>query len=222
MLPLHDDSRRPESFPLVTGALIALNVFVFLYQFSLDPTSANDFAYAYGFVPDHFRWLTIFTSMFLHASWMHIISNMVFLWVFGPNIEDLLGHGRYLIFYLLCGAAAALVQYAVSPDSRIPQVGASGAISGVMGAYLIKFPTSRIRTVSWFIVLFSFELPAWLLLVWFIGLQFLNGVGSIADVQTQRGGVAYFAHIGGFFAGMILISLMKTSDRRAERRDLSW
>ncbi len=228
MLPIHDDSRRPASFPLCTGALIAINVYVFLHQFSLDAFSANDFVYVYGFVPSRFHWhvvsswLPIFTSLFIHAGWLHIIGNMVYLWVFGPNIEDLLGRGKFLIFYLLCGAAAALAQCAVSPDSRIPQIGASGAIFGILGAYLIKFPTSRIRIVAWFILLFSFELPAWLLLIWFLGLQFMSGVGSIADVQTQRGGVAYFAHIGGFLAGMMLIFLMKTRDRAAGRHDLSW
>ena len=221
LLPLHD-SRRCTTVPLVTGGLIALNVFVFLFQFSLDPFSANDFIYAFGFIPDHFRWLSVLTSLFIHGGWMHLISNMVFLWVFGPNIEDILGRGRFLLFYLLCGAAATLTQYAVAPDSRIPQIGASGAIFGVMGAYLVKFPTSRITTVGWFIILFSFELPAWLLLLYFIGLQFLSSIGSIAEVASQRGGVAYFAHIGGFFAGMALVSVLKTRQRYALRRDLSW
>ena len=221
LLPLHD-SRRPSTVPLVTGGLIALNVFIFLYQFSLDPFSTNDFVYAFGFVPARFHWLSVLTSLFIHAGWLHLIGNMVFLWVFGPNIEDLLGHGRFLFFYLLCGVAAALAQYAVSPDSRIPQIGASGAIFGVLGAYLVKFPHARITTVGWFIILFSFELPAWLLLVWFIGLQFFSGVGSIAEVAAQRGGVAYFAHIGGFFAGMLLILVLQTRQRFAVRRDLSW
>ena len=204
MLPLHDNSRRPSRIPLITGGLIALNVFIFLYQFSLDPFSTNDFVYAFGFVPARFHWLSVFTSLFIHAGWLHIIGNMVFLWVFGPNIEDLLGHSRFLLFYLLCGAAAALAQYAFSPDSRIPQIGASGAIFGVMGAYLVKFPHSRITTVGWFIILF------------------FSGVGSIADVAAQRGGVAYFAHIGGFFAGMLLILVLQTRQRFTVRRDLSW
>jgi membrane associated rhomboid family serine protease len=221
LLPLHD-SRRPSTVPLVTGGLIALNVFIFLYQFSLDPFSTNDFVYAFGFVPARFHWLSVFTSLFIHAGWLHLIGNMVFLWVFGPNVEDLLGHSRFLLFYLLCGAAAALAQYAVSPDSPIPQIGASGAIFGVLGAYLIKFPHSRITTVGWFIILFSFELPAWLLLLYFIALQFFSGVGSIADIAAQRGGIAYFAHIGGFFAGMLLILVLQTRQRFAMHRDLSW
>lgn len=221
LLPLKD-SQRSTTTPIVTGGLIAVNVFVFLFQLTLDPFSANDFVYAFGFVPEHFTLLSILTSLFLHSGWMHLISNMVFLWIFGDNIEDLLGHWKYLFFYLLCGVAAALAQYVINPDSRIPQIGASGAIFGVMGAYLVKFPHTKILTVGWFIILFSFELPAWLLLLYFIGLQFLSGVGSIADVMTQRGGVAYFAHIGGFFAGMLLILFMRTRDRFALRRDLLW
>lgn len=221
LLPLKD-SQRSTTTPIVTGGLIAVNVFVFLYQLTLDPFSTNDFVYAFGFVPQHFTLLSILTSLFLHSGWMHLISNMVFLWIFGDNIEDVLGHWKYLLFYLLCGVAAALAQYLVNPDSRIPQIGASGAIFGVMGAYLVKFPHTKILTVGWFIILFSFEMPAWLLLVYFIGLQFLSGVGSIADVMTQRGGIAYFAHIGGFFAGMLLILIMRTRDRFALRRDLLW
>jgi membrane associated rhomboid family serine protease len=221
LLPLHD-SQRSTTAPVVTSALIALNVFVFLFQFSLDPFSANEFVFAFGFVPDHFTLISILTSLFLHSGWMHLISNMVFLWIFGDNIEDVLGHGKFLLFYLLCGVAAALAQYLINPDSRVPQIGASGAIFGVMGAYLVKFPHSRILTIGWFIILFSFELPAWLLLVYFIALQFLSGVGSISDVMSQRGGVAYFAHIGGFAAGMLLILLLRTRDRYALRRDLLW
>jgi membrane associated rhomboid family serine protease len=221
LLPLHD-SQRSATTPIVTGALIALNVFIFLFQLTLDPFSKNDFVFAFGFIPEHFTLLSIVTSLFLHSGWMHLISNMVFLWIFGDNIEDILGPWKFLLFYLLCGIAAALAQYLVNPDSRVPQIGASGAIFGVMGAYLIKFPHSRILTVGWFVILFSFELPAWVLLVYFIGLQFLSGVGSIADVLTQRGGVAYFAHIGGFFAGILLILLMRTRDRFALRRDLLW
>lgn len=221
LLPLHD-SQRSTTAPVVTSALIALNVFVFLFQFSLDPFSANEFVFAFGFVPDHFTLVSIVTSLFLHSGWMHLISNMVFLWIFGDNIEDVLGHGKFLLFYLLCGVAAALAQYLINPDSRVPQIGASGAIFGVMGAYLVKFPHSRILTIGWFIILFSFELPAWLLLVYFIALQFLSGVGSISDVMAQRGGVAYFAHIGGFAAGMLLILLLRTRDRYALRRDLLW
>ncbi len=221
LLPLKD-SLRSTTTPIVNSALIALNVFVFLYQLTLDPFSANDFIYAFGFIPDRFTLFSIVTSMFLHSGWMHLISNMVFLWIFGDNIEDILGHGKYLLFYLLCGIGAALLQYAVNPESRIPQIGASGAIFGVMGAYLIKFPHTRILTVGWFIILFSFELPAWVLLAYFIGLQFLSGVGSVADVLTQRGGIAYFAHIGGFLAGVALIFVMRTRDRYALRRDLLW
>jgi membrane associated rhomboid family serine protease len=133
LLPLHD-SQPSATTPLVTGALIGLNVFVFLFQRTLDPFTANDLVHAFGFVPDHASLVTALTSLFLHSGWMHLIGNMVFLWVFGDNIEDALGRGKFLLFYLLCGLAAAAAQYAVYPDSRVPQVGASGAIAGVMGA----------------------------------------------------------------------------------------
>ena len=221
LLPLHD-SQRSSRFPLVTAGLIALNVFIFLLQVTLDPFTSNDLIFAFGFIPERFHWINVFTSLFLHSGWMHLIGNMVFLWVFGDNVEDLLGRWKFLAFYLVCGAAAAMAQYAVNPDSRIPQIGASGAIAGVMGAYLVRFPASRILTVGWFIILFTFDLPAWLLFVYWIGLQFLSGLGSISDVAAQKGGVAYFAHIGGFVAGMLLILLAKPRERFQLRRDLQW
>ena len=221
LLPLHD-SQRSTTTPIVTGGLIALNVFVFLYQWMLDPFSANDFIFAFGFIPDHFTMLSVVSSLFLHSGWMHLISNMIFLWIFGDNVEDILGHGKFLLFYLLCGIAAAMAQYAVNPESRIPQIGASGAIFGVMGAYLLKFPHSRILTVGWFFILFSFELPAWSCWPTSSACSSSAGSGSIADVLTQRGGIAYFAHIGGFFAGVLLILIMKTRDRFELRRDLLW
>jgi membrane associated rhomboid family serine protease len=221
MIPIKD-SQRSFSTPVVTTALIAVNVAAFLYQFSLDPFSANDFVFAHGFVPDRFELADILTSMFLHGGWLHLLGNMLFLWVFGDNVEDILGHGRFLIFYLACGVAAALGQYILNPDSRVPMVGASGAIAGVMGAYMIKFPHSRIVTVGWLIFVFSIEVPAWLLLIYWFVLQFFSGVGSIADAQMQRGGTAFFAHVGGFVAGMILIVLFKTRDRYRKRPDLLW
>jgi membrane associated rhomboid family serine protease len=220
LLPLHD-SRRSSTAPIVTGALISLNVFVFLYQFSLDPFTANDLVHHFGFVPERASLLTAVTSLFLHSGWMHLITNMVFLWVFGDNLEDALGRRRFLLFYLLCGLAAAAAQYAVFPESRVPQIGASGAIAGVMGGYLVLFPHARITTVGWLLVLFSFEIPAWVLFVYWIGLQLLSGIGSVADVAAQRGGVAYFAHIGGFVAGMLLV-LLRPRDRHLYRRDLLW
>jgi membrane associated rhomboid family serine protease len=221
MIPLRD-SQRSYSTPAVTISLIAANVLIFLFQFSLDPFTANDFVFAFGLVPERFAWLNVFTSMFLHGGWLHLIGNMMFLWVFGDNVEDILGRGKYLLFYLACGAAAALAQYAVNPDSRAPMVGASGAIAGVMGAYLLKFPHARIVTVGWFLFFFSVELPAWLLLLYWFVLQFFSGVGSIAESQLSRGGTAWFAHIGGFVAGLLLVMLFRTHDRYRRRRELYW
>src|SRR6266508_47109 len=150
MFPLRD-TEPSYSKPVVTGLLIAINVLAFLFEFSLDPYTRNAFIAAYGMVPDEFRWSTLITSMFLHGGWMHLLGNMWFLWIFGDNIEDILGHGKYLLFYLVCGVAVA--QFIVDPSSRIPTVGASGAIAGVMGGYMVKFPHSRIHTLV-FIFLF--------------------------------------------------------------------
>src|SRR5258705_9175966 len=139
MFPLRD-TQPSYSKPVVTVLLIVINILVFLFEFSLDDYSRNAFISVYGLVPDHFQYSAILTSMFLHGGWMHVLGNMWFLWIFGDNIEDILGHGKYLGFYLLCGVAAAIAQTFMSPDSRVPMVGASGAIAGVMGAYMVKFP----------------------------------------------------------------------------------
>ena len=221
MIPIHD-SQPSYSKPFITIFLIALNVLVFLFQVSLDPFTRNDFIFAFGLVPDRFHWSAVLTSMFMHGGWMHLIGNMVFLWVYGDNIEDILGHAKYLLFYLLCGAAAAMGQVLIAPDSHVPMVGASGAIAGVMGAYMVKFPHSRIVLAGWFLIIFTIELPAYVVLLYWFALQFLSGFGSIADIGAQRGGVAFFAHIGGFLAGMIIIFLLKTRDRYRMRRDLLW
>jgi membrane associated rhomboid family serine protease len=221
MIPIRD-SQTNYSKPVVTAVLIAINVFVFLFQRSLDPYSQRDFTFMFGFVPDNFAWLNVFTSMFMHGGWMHLIGNMLFLWVFGDNVEDILGRGKYLLFYLLCGVAAAMAQYAINPDSRVPMVGASGAVFGVMGAYALKFPHSRIVMIGWMLFVFTFEVPAWLVMLYFIVFQFIEGFSSIGDVFAQTGGTAFFAHIGGFFAGMALIFLLKTRDRYHDRRDLTW
>lgn len=221
MIPIHD-SQRNYSKPIVTALLIAVNVFMFLYQRSLDPFTQRDFTFAFGFVPIQFSWFSILTSMFMHGGWMHLLGNMLFLWVFGDNVEDILGRWKYLLFYLLCGMMAALAQYAVHPDSRVPMVGASGAIFGVMGAYALKFPHARIVMVGWLLFVFSFEVPAWLVMLYYIAFQFLEGFSSIGDVFAQRGGTAFFAHIGGFFAGMALIYFFRPRDRYHNRRDLVW
>lgn len=220
MIPIHD-SQKSYSQPLVTVALIVANTLVFLFQLSLDSYTRNDFVFMFGLVPERFSWLNVLTSMFLHGGWLHLLGNMLFLWVFGDNVEDILGHWRFLLFYLLCGAAAALGQYAVNPDSRVPMVGASGAIAGVMGAYLVKFPHSRIVMLGWFLFVFTFELPAYVVLAYWFVMQLFSGIGSIADA-SQRGGVAFMAHAAGFLAGVALIHVFRTRDRYRLRRDLVW
>ena len=214
---------RSLSRPSVTILLIAANTLVFLYMISLDDYTLNHFIRQYAMVPSRLHLSTIVTMMFLHGGWMHLIGNMWFLWVFGDNVEDVLGHGKYLLFYLLCGVIAAIAQYAISPDSRVPVLGASGAIAGVMGAYLVKFPNSRILTLLPLFVFFtSVEMPAWLILVYWFVLQFFSGLGSIGYSQASAGGVAFFAHVGGFIAGMVLVSVMPARQRYSRRADLNW
>jgi len=222
MIPLRD-TRTSHSTPLVTIALIIINVAVFLYMFTLDAYSQNDFIRQYALIPAQFNPVAMITSMFLHGGWMHLIGNMWFLWIYGDNVEDVLGHGKYIAFYLLCGVIASLAQYAISPFSRVPMVGASGAIAGVMGAYMIKFPHSRIVTlIPIFFFWTTVEIPAVLILAYWFILQFFSGVGSIGYSQVSQGGVAFFAHIGGFIAGMILVFVMRTRERYGRRRDLNW
>lgn len=222
MIPLRD-SQPSYSTPYVTIALIITNVMVFLYTVSLDPFSRNHFIMEYGMIPARFQMIDVLTSMFMHGGWLHLIGNMWFLWIYGDNVEDVLGHGKYLLFYLLCGVAASLGHYALSMDSRVPTVGASGAIAGVMGAYLIKFPHSRIVTlVPIFVFVTTIEVPAVLILVYWFVIQFFSGVGSIAHSQISQGGVAWFAHVGGFLAGMLLIMTMGGRERYRRRRDLRW
>jgi membrane associated rhomboid family serine protease len=207
----------------VTISLIAANVLAFLLQLSLDPFSLNHLIAAYGLIPGRLHPGAFVTSMFLHGGWLHLIGNMWFLWIFGDNIEDILGHAKYLLFYLLCGIAAALVHVAFNGDSRVPTIGASGAIAGVMGAYMLKFPRSRVVTlVPIFFFLTTMEIPAvYILIYWFI-VQLISGFGSIGYSHLSQGGVAWFAHVGGFVAGMILIIAMRPAGRYRRRRDLNW
>jgi membrane associated rhomboid family serine protease len=221
MFPLRD-TEPSYSKPVVTILLIVVNILVFLYwKISLDP---DGFIAAYGLIPDRFHFSNVITSMFLHGGWQHILSNMWFLWIFGDNIEDILGHGKYLLFYLLCGVVAALAQVAVSPNSPIPIVGASGAIAGIMGAYMIKFPHSRILTLIFIVVFFTtIEIPAWVMLIYWFVLNFFSGVGTLGTSQvSQGGGVAFFAHIGGFIAGIALISVMGPRQRYTRGIDPDW
>jgi membrane associated rhomboid family serine protease len=223
MFPLRD-TQPSYSKPIVTVLLIAINLMVFLFEFSLDPFARNAFISTYGMVPDHFTVSSVFTSMFLHAGWLHVLGNMWFLWIFGDNIEDILGHWKFLLFYLLCGVAAALAQYFFDPFSRIPVVGASGAIAGVMGAYMLKFPRARIVTFVFVFLFFTtIDIPAWAMLIYWFFLQLVGGFDSIASsLYSRGGGTAFLAHVGGFLAGMALVFLLGTRQRYYRRRDLSW
>ena len=213
MIPLRS-SERVYSRTVVTGILIAINAAIFLYQDTLSYDRLNQFVYNWGIVPDDLHLMTLFTSMFLHGGWLHLLGNMLFLWVFGRNLEDLIGGGRFLVFYVLCGLAAAVVQVVANPYVRVPTIGASGAIAGVMGAYLIKFPRSQIDTLVLLFIFFTrVAIPAPFYLLFWFGLQFLNGFESIGDRSYTGGGVAYFAHIGGFVAGMLLIRLFPSRQR---------
>jgi membrane associated rhomboid family serine protease len=217
MIPLRS-SERVYSSPIVTASLIAVNTAVFLYQASLPDYANEAFVTRWGIVPDQLSLITLVTSMFLHGGWLHIIGNMLFLWVFGRNVEDLAGGSRFFLLYMACGVAAAIVQVIMNPSSRLPTIGASGAIAGVMGAYLIKFPRSRILTLTFiFFFVTTLEIPAALLLLFWIAIQFFNGIGSLASQDYTGGGVAWFAHVGGFLAGMLLIRLFPD-----QRRWRSW
>jgi membrane associated rhomboid family serine protease len=219
MIPLRDVIPS-RTTPVVTISIIAVNALVFLREFTLGP-DVNEFIIAYGLIPAAFSWATLITSMFVHGGFLHFAGNMLYLWIFGDNVEDRMGHGRFLTFYLLCGTAAALAQTIMSPDSVVPMVGASGAIAGVMGAYFVLYPHSRIVTlVPIFFFIQLIEIPAIFFLgIWF-ALQFLSGVGSIATAASREpaGGVAFWAHVAGFVAGLGGVFLF----RRPERQSVDW
>lgn len=222
MFPIRD-TERTYSTPFVTIMLIVMNLVIFLYELSLDPYSQNHFMAVWALTPARFHAIDLLSTMFLHAGWMHVLGNMWFLWVFGDNIEDSLGHGKYLLFYILCGIAAGLTHVLLNADSRLPTVGASGAIAGVMGAYLVKFPRNKITTLIFFGFVFFVDVPAVLMLGYWFLIQVFSGVGSVGYTNVSQGGTAWFAHIGGFLTGMILVRLMSADDRRyTRRRDLSW
>lgn len=221
-IPLYDDNPTLRT-PVLTWAIIAACVAVYLWQVSLPPRAGEAIVYSLGVIPAvlfgkaelppqlHMvpGWASIFTSMFLHGGWMHLIGNMLYLWIFGNNVEDAMGHGRFLVFYLLCGLAAALTQSFMSPGSTVPMIGASGAIAGVLGAYLLLHPRANVRVL---LVIFFYirllNVPAVIVLGLWFALQLLSGWNSSAE----EGGVAFWAHIGGFVAGVMLIPLFKDSD----------
>jgi membrane associated rhomboid family serine protease len=218
MIPIKDVIPS-RTAPVVTVAIIAVNSLVFLYQIGLAPADFEAFIFAFGLIPAHFTIATMFSSMFVHAGLAHAGGNLLYLWIFGDNIEDRLGHGRFLVFYLATGVVAAMSQMAMDPASRIPMVGASGAIAGVMGGYLVLYPHSRVLTLFPF-PLMLFEVPAIFFLgLWFV-IQFVSGLGSLAATVNggPPGGVAFWAHVMGFVAGIVLVRLM----RRPERERVEW
>ena len=215
MIPLRS-SERTYSTASALLIIILLNVLVFLYGLSLPRYAFTSFIMRYGIVPDKFYYPSLVTSMFMHGGFFHIAGNMWFLWIFGRNIEDLLGHERFVMFYLLCGLAAGFAHLLANPGSPVPTVGASGAIAGVMGAYLVKFPRAHIVTlVPILIFVTTLDIPAAFLLLYWFAIQFFSGVGSVGDYsQMSHGDVAWFAHVGGFLAGMGLIFVMTPARRR--------
>ena len=218
MIPLRDIIPS-RTTPVVTIALIVANALVFFYQLALGP-DVQEFVNEYGLIPAAFSFVTVITSMFLHGGFLHFGGNMLYLWIFGDNVEDRMGHGRFLVFYLLCGAAAALTQTVADPSSIVPMVGASGAIAGVMGAYFVLYPRSRILTlVPIFFFIQLIEVPAIFFLgLWFL-MQFISGVGSIATASGEpAGGIAFWAHVAGFVAGLGGVALF----RRPERQRVEW
>ena len=226
MFPIKDDQPR-YSTPYVNTFLIVLNILIFFYQWTLGPRAGNAFARVYGEVPSHLaaflsgspRYtlpdviVPFFTSMFLHGSWMHVLGNMWFLYIFGDNVEDYLGHFKYLLFYLLSGLLAMATQVAIYPSSNVPTVGASGAIAGVLGAYFLLYP--RARVLTWFFV-FVLYLPAWVVLGEWIVIQFLSGTAALSmNAGRDVGGVAFWAHIGGFVSGIVMIKIFPERARRS-------
>lgn len=229
LFPLGDDNSDRTRVPFVTYALIALNVLVFIYEMMLQYSPSGNqqleyFFYSYAVIPREIVsgrdippsiapfpvYITLFTSMFMHGGLLHIAGNMLYLWIFGDNVEDSMGSGRFLIFYLICGLIAAAAQIIVNPSSTVPSLGASGAIAGVLGAYLVMFPTKKIKVwIGWAfgIVL----MPAIVVIGLWAVLQFFNGYTSLQVRTAESGGVAYWAHIGGFIAGVILILLFRRS-----------
>lgn len=210
MFPVSDDNTRVRTLPVVTYALIALNVLIFLLQLS----GGDQFIKDWAFIPSRFSTapvadaVTIVTAMFMHGGWLHLFSNMLFLWIFGDNVEDRFGHFPFLVFYLLVGVAATFAQFAIASGSSVPNVGASGAIAGVLAAYLLMFPQSRVNVLLGRQIV---AMPAVIVLGVWIVLQLFSGVGTIAytDETADVGGVAYMAHIGGFVAGLLLTFLFR-------------
>lgn len=240
MIPLKDDIPS-RSYPIVNVILIVINVIVFFFELSLGD-KLEPFLRTYGVIPIKYfysgiklddgsvilfsmeeKLIPLFTSMFLHGGWLHLISNMLYLWIFGDNVEDRMGHFRYILFYILCGLAAAGAHIITNPESEIPTIGASGAIAGVLGGYMLLYPYARVVVV---IPIFFFwdiiKLPALIVLgFWFIT-QIFQGTLALAVESSATGGVAWWAHIGGFVFGMFAVNIFKKKSRRPTYRDLWW
>ena len=221
MIPLGDEPNGRKLTPVVTYVFLAINIVVFLYEMTLSQRGLfaffGDWAAVPASISDGDDLITLVTSQFLHGGWAHVIGNMLFLWVFGDNIEDIMGHARFVVFYLLTGIVAGLAQVLIDPGSTVPLVGASGAIAGVLGAYIVLFPFGKIRTALLIgFIPIVFLTPAWLQIGLWALLQFVNGFASVSVETQEGGGVAYFAHIGGFVCGALAIWLFR--DREAHER----
>jgi len=222
VIPIRDENPT-HRFPFMTVALIALNVGVFVYELTLGQAGFTAFWNRWAFVPARFlanpfsaeQLMTVFTAMFMHAGWVHVAGNLLYLWIFGNNIEDRLGRGRFVVFYLLCGVAGTLAQAMVSPASMVPNLGASGAIAGVLGAYLVLYPGASVLTL---IPIFFFvelaRLPAVLVIGFWFVLQLGSGLAALGAGMMESGGVAWFAHIGGFVTGVVLMLPLALQTRR--------
>ena len=221
MIPLRDVIPS-RTFPFFTVSFIVLNSIAFLFEQSLPTPALQAFIHRHGVVPARFDGLSVLTSMFLHGGWLHFLGNMLYLWIFGDNVEDRLGHGRFVVFYLLCGAAAVFAHVFMNPASMIPTIGASGAIAGVMGAYFVLYPNSRVLALIPLVIIWEIiEVPAILFLgIWFL-MQFLSGVGSsAARAGVETGGVAFWAHVAGFLAGMAGVLVLRKPSRARWRSEV--
>ena len=213
MIPLRDVIPS-RTTPYITVTIIAINALAWFFEIALPREALPDFLQVYGMVPANFHASTLITSMFLHGSWSHVVGNMWYLWIFGDNVEDRVGHGRFIVFYLLCGIAAAIGQVIVDPQSTLPTIGASGAIAGVMGAYFVLYPQSRVLTLVIWIFIQVIEIPAIVLLGFLFLMQLVNAGEIAATAGTHgSGGVAFAAHVAGFLVGMGGVFVFRKRER---------
>jgi membrane associated rhomboid family serine protease len=221
MIPLRDVIPS-RTFPFFTITFIVINSLAFLFDRSLTDPAREAFIRTYGVVPVRFDPITVFTSMFLHGGWAHFLGNMLFLWIFGDNVEDRVGHGRFVFFYLLCGVAAVAAHVYMNPFSRIPTIGASGAIAGVMGGYFVLYPTSRVLALVPLIIIWQIvEVPAIIFLGFWFLMQFVMMGMTAAQAGADGGGIAFAAHIAGFVAGMAAVLVLKKPSRNRWRSELA-